>query len=65
MDRPSIIKSIYAGRAELAHGYNSPALKRWHNTSVPQYAFDPARARALLKEIGIRSEEHTSELQSH
>ena len=53
VDRPSIIKSIYAGRAELAHGYNSPALKRWHNTSVPQYAFDPARARALLKEIGI------------
>lgn len=53
IDRPSIIKSIYAGRAELAHGYVSTALKRWHNNAVPQYAFDPARARALLKEIGI------------
>ena len=53
VDRPSILKSIYAGRAELAHGYNSPALKRWHNSGVPQYAYDPARARALLKEIGI------------
>ena len=53
IDRPSIIKSIYAGRAELAHGYVSTALKRWHNDAVPQYAFDPARARALLKEIGI------------
>lgn len=53
VDRPSIIKSIYAGRAELAHGYNSPALKRWHNPKVPEYAYDPARARALLKEIGI------------
>ncbi|MFA6546506.1 MAG: ABC transporter substrate-binding protein [Limisphaerales bacterium] len=53
VDRPSIIKSIYASRAELAHGYNSPALKRWHNSAVPQYAYDPARARALLKEIGI------------
>ncbi len=53
IDRPSIIKSIYAGRAELAHGYVSTALKRWHNDAVPKYAFDPARARALLKEIGI------------
>jgi peptide/nickel transport system substrate-binding protein len=53
IDRPSILKSIYAGRAELAHGYNSPALKRWHNPAVLQYAYDPARARALLKEIGI------------
>jgi peptide/nickel transport system substrate-binding protein len=53
IDRPSILKSIYASRAELAHGYNSPALKRWHNPAVPQYAYDPARARALLKEIGI------------
>ncbi len=53
VDRPGIIKSIYANRAELAHGYNSPALKRWHNLNVPQYAYDPARARALLKEIGI------------
>lgn len=53
IDRPSIIKSIYASRADLAHGYVSTALKRWHNNAVPQYAFDPARARALLKEIGI------------
>ena len=53
VDRPGIIKSIYAGRAELAHGYNSPALKRWHNHNIPQYTYDPARARALLKEIGI------------
>lgn len=53
VDRPGIIKSIYASRADLAHGYVSTALKRWHNPNVPQYAYDPARARALLKEIGI------------
>lgn len=53
MDRPSIIKSIYAGRAIEAAGYISPANKKWYNPNIPKYSFDPAKARALLKEIGI------------
>ena len=53
MDRPSIIKSIYAGRAIEAAGYISPANKKWYNPNIPKYVFDPAKARGLLKEIGI------------
>src|SRR5258708_16646584 len=38
-----------------AFGFN-PAMKWW--------GYDPERAKALLREAGYRSEEHTSELQS-
>ncbi|HXG47600.1 MAG TPA: ABC transporter substrate-binding protein [Methylomirabilota bacterium] len=53
MDRPSIIKSVYAGRAIQAAGYISPANKKWYNPDIPKFFFDLPRARALLKEIGI------------
>jgi len=53
IDRPSIIKSIYAGRAEEGGSFISAAIKKWHNPNVPKYPYDPARARALLKQIGI------------
>ncbi len=53
IDRPSIIKSIYAGRAQESDGFVSAALKKWHNPNVPKYPYDVAKSRALLKEIGI------------
>ena len=53
LDRASIIKSVYAGRAEVNFGIVSPANKKWHNPASPRYDFDPAKARALLREIGI------------
>ena len=53
VDRGSIIKSIYAGRAEAHAGFVSPANKKWFNPNTHEYTYDPAKARALLKEIGI------------
>lgn len=53
VDRPSIIKSIYGGKAAFNYSYISPANKRWYNPDVQQYPFDPAKAKALLKTIGI------------
>lgn len=53
IDRPSIIKSIYAGRADEGGSFVSSALTKWHNPNVPKYPYDVAKARALLKEIGI------------
>ncbi|MBU6398707.1 MAG: ABC transporter substrate-binding protein [Verrucomicrobia bacterium] len=54
IDRPSIIKSIYAGRAVPAYSFESPANKKWYNPNVPAYPHDPAKARALLAELGIQ-----------
>jgi len=53
VDRESIIKSIYAGRAETHSGFITPANKKWYNPNIREYNYDPAKARALLKEIGI------------
>jgi peptide/nickel transport system substrate-binding protein len=54
IDRPSIIKSVYAGRAEPNYGLETKGNKKWHNPNTRQYPYDPQKARALLAEIGIR-----------
>jgi peptide/nickel transport system substrate-binding protein len=53
LDRASIIKSVYAGRAIPNYGYITPGDKKWYNPDIQKYDYDPAKARALLKEIGI------------
>jgi peptide/nickel transport system substrate-binding protein len=53
IDRESIIKSVYSGRAIPNYGYETPGNKKWYNPNTPQYPHDLAKARALLKEIGI------------
>ncbi len=54
IDRDSIIKSVYSGRAQVAFGSVSPANKKWFNPDTPSFLFDPAKARALLKDMGIQ-----------
>jgi peptide/nickel transport system substrate-binding protein len=53
IDRESIIKSIYSGRAIPNYGFVTPGNKKWFNPNTRQYPHDLAKARALLKEIGI------------
>ncbi|MCI0746741.1 MAG: ABC transporter substrate-binding protein [Verrucomicrobia subdivision 3 bacterium] len=54
IDRDSIIKSTYAGRARPNYGFLSPANSRWFNPNIPQYPFSQEKAKALLAEIGIQ-----------
>jgi peptide/nickel transport system substrate-binding protein len=55
IDRPSIIKSVYAGRAKLpSSGFATEANQKWLNKNVPLIPYDPAKARALLAETGIQ-----------
>ncbi len=52
VDRQAIVERKYAGRAKLATGLIAPG--HWaYASDVPQYPFDPARARALLDEAGL------------
>ncbi|MDD5140565.1 MAG: ABC transporter substrate-binding protein [Verrucomicrobiales bacterium] len=53
INRDSIIKSIYSGRAIPNYGFVTPGNKKWFNPNTPQYPHDVAKAKALLKEIGI------------
>ena len=53
VDRELVSKAILEGLAPVTHGPVQPVS--WaHNPKVRQYAFDPARANALLDEAGWR-----------
>ncbi|MBI3882526.1 MAG: ABC transporter substrate-binding protein, partial [Verrucomicrobia bacterium] len=54
IDRASICKSIYAGRAEPNYGYTGRENKKWWNPNLREYPFDLAKARALLAELGLK-----------
>lgn len=53
INREAIIKSVLSGRGVPAYGFETPGNKKWFNPNVKQYPYDPAKALALLKEIGI------------
>lgn len=53
VDRERIVKEVYAGRAQAVCVFLSSENKKWNNASVPQYAYDPNKARALLAELGM------------
>ncbi len=53
IDRERLVREVYGGRAQTTYGFISNENPRWNNPNVPRYGFDPARARALLEEIGI------------
>lgn len=53
IDRQAIINSVYSGRAVPAYGFVTPGNKKWYDPNIKKYPHDPAKALALLKEIGI------------
>jgi peptide/nickel transport system substrate-binding protein len=55
IDRERLAREAYGGRAQPAYGFISTENQRWNNPNIPRYGFDPARARALLAEIGIQA----------
>lgn len=50
-DREGISKSLFEGRQPVAHG-TEPPRSPYHNPNVKKYAYDPAKAKALLDEAG-------------
>jgi peptide/nickel transport system substrate-binding protein len=54
IDRDRLVREAYGGRAQPTYGFISTENPKWNNPSIPRFAFDPARARALLAEIGIQ-----------
>jgi peptide/nickel transport system substrate-binding protein len=54
IDRDRLVREVFAGRAQAIHTFVSAEDRKWNNPSVPVFAHDPDRARALLAEIGIQ-----------
>lgn len=52
IDKDFIVNTIYLGYATRLDGPVSPDLAKFYYPGVPKYAFDPARANALLDEAG-------------
>jgi len=51
INRPLIVNQLYRGEAQIAEGPIPPS-NPYFNRSVKPWAYDPARARALLQEAG-------------
>ena len=49
LNRELVVRSFYAGRAQVAHQFMPPSLFGY-NPNVPKYAFNPTRARELLRQ---------------
>lgn len=54
IDRESMANTVYAGRAEPIYSFVTPADKYWYSDDVMKYPYDPARARQMLAEIGLK-----------
>src|SRR5205085_8821702 len=52
LDRKSVVKSFYAGRGIVAQEFMPPQLFGWTN-KVPKYPYNPAKAKALLRQAGM------------
>ena len=53
INRDAIIQSVYSGRAIPNYGFVTPGNKKWFDPDTPKYPYDPEKAQALLKDIGI------------
>jgi peptide/nickel transport system substrate-binding protein len=55
INRQRLIDDIFKGTAVLAMANLSPAIQAYYEPNVPQYAYDPTKAKALLEEAGWKS----------
>lgn len=61
IDRQAIVRAKLGGRARLAQGWIVPG--HWaHADGVARYAYDPEKARALLREAGLAPDGNGSSL---
>ncbi len=54
IDREAIVRTVFGGHGTVIDGPISPSDRAWFNAGLPRYAHDPAAARGLLGELGMR-----------
>jgi peptide/nickel transport system substrate-binding protein len=52
LDRASVVRSFYAGRAIVANEFMPPQVFGWTN-KVPKYPYNPNKAKQLLRSAGL------------
>jgi len=53
VDREAIANTLYLGAAVPVSGPVTPGNRTWYSDAAPKYAYDPARAKALLAGLGL------------
>jgi peptide/nickel transport system substrate-binding protein len=53
LDRAGVVTSFYAGRGEVADQFLPTQLVGFAKTGVPQYKYDPEKAKSLLRSAGL------------
>jgi peptide/nickel transport system substrate-binding protein len=53
INREGIVKSVLQGRGVPLYEPITRANKRWFSPNVPKFEYDPAKAKALLDEMGL------------
>ena len=54
IDREGIVKSVLQGRGVPLYEPYTSANKVWFDPNVPKFPYDPAKANALLDEMGLK-----------
>jgi peptide/nickel transport system substrate-binding protein len=54
IDRAGLANTVYVGRAEPLYSFVTPADKYWYTDDVMKYSYDPARARQMLADVGLK-----------
>jgi peptide/nickel transport system substrate-binding protein len=53
VDREEFAQTVFLGEAVPVWGPVTPGNKEWFSPNVPRYPYDPAKAKELLKSIGL------------
>ncbi len=53
LDRKSVVSAFYAGRGEVADQFLPPLVVGYAKSGVPQYPYNPDKAKALLRQAGL------------
>jgi peptide/nickel transport system substrate-binding protein len=54
LDRASVVKGFYAGRGQVANQFLPPLVTGFATKGVPSYSYNPAKAKALLTQAGVK-----------
>ena len=54
LDRKSVVAAFYGGQGQLADQFLPPLVEGYAKKGVPQYAYNPDKAKQLLQEAGLK-----------
>ena len=53
LDKKAVVGAFYGGRGTVANQFLPPLVEGYAKKGVPNYPYNPAKAKALLKEAGL------------